>query len=209
MSLLLDNRFGELPPDNSVNTKLFLETVSHLPTFFDCLGSKVFSLIKSDINGNITKIKEVYLKDPHRYVTLQHILESERQDLGAEWPKAGATLALMWLKRGLRFIQILLQSLADGERDLNQPNLIRVNITKAYEQALKRYHGWFVQKIFNTALYAAPYRSNFLKALSKGEDVKEEECLENLRHFLVNFAATVDAIYDMYARLNAELDYTV
>ncbi|XP_051907677.1 glycolipid transfer protein-like [Hippocampus zosterae] len=209
MSLLLDNRFGELPPDNSVNTKLFLESVSHLPSFFDCLGSKVFSLIKSDINGNITKIKEVYLKDPQRYVTLQHILESERQDLGAEWPKAGATLALMWLKRGLRFIQILLQSLADGERDLNQPNLIRVNITKAYEQALKRYHGWFVQKIFNTALYAAPFRSNFLKALSKGEDVKEEECLENLRHFLVNFAATVDAIYDMYARLNAELDYAV
>lgn len=45
------------------------------------------------------KIKEVYLKDPHRYVTLQHILESERRDLGAEWPKVGATLALMWLKR--------------------------------------------------------------------------------------------------------------
>ncbi|XP_061555208.1 glycolipid transfer protein-like [Phyllopteryx taeniolatus] len=209
MSLLLDNRFCELPTDNSVNTKLFLETVSHLPSFFDCLGSKVFSLIKSDINGNITKIKEVYVKDPQRYVTLQHILEAERQDLAAEWPKAGATLALMWLKRGLRFIQILLQSLVDGERDLNQPNHIRINVTKAYEQALKRYHGWFVQKIFNTALYAAPYRSNFLKALSKGEDVKEEECLENVRHFLVNYAATVDAIHEMYARLDAELDYTV
>lgn len=50
--------------------------------------------------------------------------------------------------RGLRFIQILLQSLADGERDENNPNHIRVNITKAYEQALKRYHGWIVQKIF-------------------------------------------------------------
>ncbi|XP_037122692.1 glycolipid transfer protein-like [Syngnathus acus] len=208
MSLLLDHSFGELPPDNSVNTKLFLETVSHLPSFFDCLGSKVFSPIKSDINGNITKIKEVYIKDPQRYVTLQQILEAERQDLGAEWPKAGATLALMWLKRGLRFIQVLLQSLVDGEQDMNQPNLIRINITKAYEQALKQYHGWFVQKIFTTALYAAPYRSDLLKALSKGEDVKEEECLENLRHFLVNFTATVDAIYEMYVRLNAEMDYT-
>nr|XP_057920343.1 glycolipid transfer protein-like [Doryrhamphus excisus] len=209
MSLLLDNRFGQLPPDNSVNTKLFLESVSHLPSFFDCLGSKVFSVIKSDINGNITKIKEVYVKDPERYVTLQHILEAERQDLAAEWPKVGATLALMWLKRGLRFIQILLQSLVDGERDHNNPNLIRVNITKAYEQALKKYHGWFVQKIFNTALYAAPYRSNFLKALSKGEEVKEEDCLENVRQFLINFTATVNAIYDMYMRLDAELDYTV
>ena len=51
--------------------------------------------------------------------------------------------------RGLRFIQVLLQSLADGDRDENKPNLIRVNVIKAYEQALKKYHGWIVQKIFD------------------------------------------------------------
>lgn len=59
------------------------------------------------------------------------------------------------------------------------------------------------------ALYAAPYRSNFLQALSKGEDVKEEDCLANVRQFLVNYTPTVDSIYEMYTRLNAELDYTV
>ncbi|XP_041815669.1 glycolipid transfer protein-like [Chelmon rostratus] len=209
MSLLLENQFTELPPDKSVDTKLFLEAVSHLPAFFDCLGSTVFSVIKSDINGNITKIKGVYLKDPAKYVTLQDIVEAEREAHAAEWPKVGATLALMWLKRGLRFIQILLQSLADGERDENNPNLIRVNIIKAYEQALKKYHGWIVQKIFNAALLAAPYRSNFLKALSKGEEVKEEVCLANVRQFLVHYSTTVDAIYEMYTNLNAELDYTV
>lgn len=53
--------------------------------------------------------------------------------------------------RGLRFIQVLLQSLADGDRDENNPNLIRVNITKAYEHALKRYHGWIVQKVFSVS----------------------------------------------------------
>ncbi|XP_037547840.1 glycolipid transfer protein-like [Nematolebias whitei] len=209
MTLLLQNQFKELPPDSSVDTKTFLDNVSHLPSFFDCLGSRVFSIIKSDINGNITKIRAVYLKDPAKYVTLKDILVAEREAHGAEWPKVGATLALMWLKRGLRFIQVLLQSLADGERDENNPNLIRVNVTKAYEQALKRYHGWIVQKVFNAALLAAPYRSNFLKALSKGEEVKEEECLANVRHFLVNYTVTVDAIYEMYANQNAELDYTV
>ncbi|XP_029940940.1 glycolipid transfer protein-like [Salarias fasciatus] len=209
MSVLLDNQFKELPPDKSVDTKTFLDTVSHLPAFFDCLGSKAFSAIKSDINGNITKIKAVYVKDPAKYVTLQDILEAERAEYASEWPKVGATLALMWLKRGLRFIQILLQSLADGEKDENNPNLIKVNVTKAYEQALKRYHGWMVQRIFSAVLFAAPYRSNFLKALSKGEEVKEEECLANIRHFLVNYTPTVDAIYEMYMNLNAELDYTV
>ncbi|XP_030005480.1 glycolipid transfer protein-like [Sphaeramia orbicularis] len=209
MSLLMENAFKELPPDKSVDTKLFLESVSHVPAFFDCLESAAFSPIKSDINGNIKKIRGVYLKDPARYVTLQDIVEAEREAHGAQWPKVGATLALMWLKRGLRFIQILLQSLADGERDENNPNLIKVNITKAYEQALKKYHGWLVQKVFQAALFAAPYRSDFLKALSKGEEVKEEDCLELTRQFLVNFTATVDAIYQMYTDLNAELDYTV
>ncbi|CAL8276785.1 unnamed protein product [Merluccius merluccius] len=209
MSLLLDNRFKELPADGTVDTKLFLESVSHLPPFFDCLGSKVFSPIKSDITGNITKIRGVYEKDPVKYATLQQILEAEREANGAEWPKVGATLALMWLKRGLRFIQILLQSLADGEKDENNPNLIRVNITRAYEEALKKYHGWLVQQIFKTALIAAPYKSDFLKALSKGEVTQEDECLANLRQFLVNYTATVDAIYNMYTVLNAELDYSV
>ncbi|RVE65771.1 hypothetical protein OJAV_G00120140 [Oryzias javanicus] len=203
MAVLLENQFEELPPDKSIDTKTFLENVSHIPTFFDCLGSKVFTVIKSDINGNITKIRGVYVKDPAKYATLQDILVAEREAHGAEWPSVGATLALMWLK------EVLLQSLADGERDENNPNLIRVNVTKAYESSLKKYHGWIVQKVFNAALLAAPYRSNFLKALSKGEEVTEEDCLANVRHFLVNYSSVVDAIYEMYTNLNAELDYTV
>lgn len=63
--------------------------------------------------------------------------------------------------------------------------------------------------LLQAALYAAPYKTDFLKALSKGRDVKEEECLEKIRKFLVNFTATVDAIYEMYSKLNADLDYTV
>lgn len=70
-------------------------------------------------------------------------------------PRAGAcnTLKSRLLsgRRGLRFIQVFLQSICDGERDENHPNLIRVNATKAYEMALKKYHGWVVQKIFQVS----------------------------------------------------------
>lgn len=155
------------------------------------------------------KIKAVYDTNPAKFRTLQNILEVEKEMYGAEWPKVGATLALMWLKRGLRFIQVFLQSICDGERDENHPNLIRVNATKAYEMALKKYHGWIVQKIFQAALYAAPYKSDFLKALSKGQNVTEEECLEKVRLFLVNYTATIDVIYEMYTKMNAELNYKV
>ncbi|XP_065113151.1 glycolipid transfer protein [Paramisgurnus dabryanus] len=209
MTLLLDYQFAPLSDNKEIGTKAFLESVSHLPSFFDCLGSKVFAPIRDDINRNITKIKAVYDSDPVKYETLQQILIAEKSIYGSEWPKAGATLALMWLKRGLRFIQILLQSLADGEKDEENPNLIRINISKAYDEALKRYHGWIVQKVFKAALFAAPYRSDFLKALSKNQEVAEEDCLSKVRQFLINFTATVDGIYEMYSIMNAELDYQV
>lgn len=38
MTLLLDNQFKPLPPDKSVDTQLFLEAVSHLPSFFGEYG---------------------------------------------------------------------------------------------------------------------------------------------------------------------------
>lgn len=45
------------------------------------------------------KIKAVYDSNPAKFRTLQNILEVEKEMYGAEWPKVGATLALMWLKR--------------------------------------------------------------------------------------------------------------
>ncbi|XP_054630542.1 glycolipid transfer protein isoform X2 [Dunckerocampus dactyliophorus] len=209
MALLLEHQFRPLPADRQVETRPFLETVSYLPPFFDCLGPTIFAPIKADILGNITKIKAVYDTNPGRFRTLQQILEVEKEMHGSQWPKVGATLALMWLKRGLRFIQVFLQSLLDGEKDENNPNLIRANVTKAYELTLKRYHSWWVQQLFRAALFAAPYKSDFLKALSKGRDVKEEECLEKVKKFLINFSATVDVIYELYNKMNADLDYRV
>lgn len=45
------------------------------------------------------KIKLVYDTNPGRFKTLQQILEAEKETHGEQWPKVGATLALMWLKR--------------------------------------------------------------------------------------------------------------
>lgn len=45
------------------------------------------------------KIKVVYDTNPGRFKTLQQILEAEKEMHGVQWPKVGATLALMWLKR--------------------------------------------------------------------------------------------------------------
>uniref|UniRef100_A0A2R8PIN5 Glycolipid transfer protein domain-containing protein n=1 Tax=Callithrix jacchus TaxID=9483 RepID=A0A2R8PIN5_CALJA len=62
MALLAEHLLKPLPADKQIETGPFLEAVSHLPPFFDCLGSPVFTPIKADISGNITKIKAVTLQ---------------------------------------------------------------------------------------------------------------------------------------------------
>ncbi|KAF1427754.1 Glycolipid transfer protein, partial [Spheniscus magellanicus] len=153
MALLLEHEFKPLPADKQIETLPFLEAVAHLPPFFDCLGTPiVYSPVKADLTGNIKKIRAVYDSNPAKFKTLQNILEVEREMHGSAWPKTGATLALMWLKRGLKFMLVLLQSISDGERDEEHPNLIRVNAMKAYEIALKKYHGWMLQKLFTVSV---------------------------------------------------------
>uniref|UniRef100_A0A8C8GG99 Glycolipid transfer protein domain-containing protein n=1 Tax=Oncorhynchus tshawytscha TaxID=74940 RepID=A0A8C8GG99_ONCTS len=96
---------------------------------------------------------------------------------------AGTTLALMWLKRSdkwVRFIQVLLQTCA---------------------LALKKYHGWLVQKLFKVTVFAAPYKADFLRALSKRS---RKRTAGTKYDFLVNFTAT-DAIYEKYTKMNAEI----
>nr|XP_025044059.1 glycolipid transfer protein [Pelodiscus sinensis] len=173
-----------------------------------CLGTPiVYSPVKADLAGNIKKIRAVYESNPTKFKTLKNILEAEKEMYGAAWPKTGATLALMWLKRGLKFIQVLLQSISDGERDDENPNLIRVNALKAYEIALKKYHGWMLQKLFAGSVYALPYKSDLLKALEKGKNVNEEETMEKIHQFLAKATPVLDAVYEMYAKTNAELNY--
>ncbi|CAL8262994.1 unnamed protein product [Boreogadus saida] len=209
MALLMDHQFRLLPADKQVETRPFLEACSYLPSFIDCLGPTLFAPIKAEITGNLTKIKAVYESHPVRYKTLQQILEAEKEQHGSQWPRVGATLALMWLKRALRFIQVFLQSVADGERDEANPNLLRVNLSKAYDASLRKYHGWLMQNLHKAIMYAAPYKTDFLKSLSKGREVKDEECLEKIRKFLNNFSATVDTIYEVFSKMNADLEYKV
>lgn len=62
-------------------------------------GSCLWVVCDERISIPFQKIKAVYDTDPAKFKTLQNILEVEKGMYGAEWPKVGATLALLWLKR--------------------------------------------------------------------------------------------------------------
>ena len=61
--------------------------------------------------------------------------------------------------------------------------------------------------VLQGSVYALPYKSDLLKALEKGKEVREEESVEKIHQFLSRVGPILDAIYEMYTRMNAELSY--
>lgn len=94
----------------------------------DTLGT-AFSPVRSDIQGNITKIQARYDQAPEKSKTLQSLVLAER----AEKQKT-ATEALLWLKRGLEFTSLALRL------NIDSPNEeLSASFTKAYGQTLSKY----------------------------------------------------------------------
>lgn len=59
MVLLAEHLLKPLPKDKQIEMEPFLQVLSHLAPFFDCLESTVFTPIKADLSANIMKIKAV------------------------------------------------------------------------------------------------------------------------------------------------------
>jgi len=183
------HKFQPLPEDGKVNTDLFLKACSEIVPFFDVLGSTAFAPVKSDINGNISKLRKKYDTNPEKFVTLQDIVNSEIEEKTTK-AKNSATDALLWLKRALSFIRVFLEEVMTGEEDLVKC------AKKAYENSLKKFHGWMVQGIFSLAMKAVPYRKDFMKAL--GPDTTEDVILEEMKVTVTDMATNMDQLNAFY-----------
>ncbi|KAF8522381.1 glycolipid transfer protein [Gautieria morchelliformis] len=154
--LLVRQSFADVPvTDAGVDTFAFLEAAEGLVGLFDLLGSKAFSVVQNDLNGNITKVRTRYTATPTVSATLEQLVENEKTE-----KKQVATEGLMWLLRGLNFTSLALQSsYANKEEELS------VSFSKSYDGTLKKYHSFVVKPIFAVTLKACPYRSVFYEKL--------------------------------------------
>ncbi|KAH6718003.1 glycolipid transfer protein domain-containing protein [Leptodontidium sp. 2 PMI_412] len=157
--------------DNAVSTTEFLDAAESLTTLFDVLGSRAFTPVKSDMLGNVKKIRDRQLAAPAESATLQELVVNELKT-----KKHTATEALVWLVRGLDFTCIALsQNLALPTEEL------AASFRNAYGNTLKPHHSFLIKPIFSAAMSACPYRKDFY--ISLGED--PEKVAEELRVWLV------------------------
>ncbi|KAF9100038.1 hypothetical protein BGX27_000498 [Mortierella sp. AM989] len=147
-----------------IDTDQFLQATEGLIKIFDLFGS-VFSVVQSDMNGNVKKIRERYLQNPVANSTLQNLVKGEIAE-----KKKHATEGLLWLTRGLDFT---LQSLERSETHPNEE--LSASFTKGYEGTLRPHHGMLVRPVFAMAMKACPYRADFYTKLGSDQTVVKQD----------------------------------
>ncbi|XP_061809576.1 pleckstrin homology domain-containing family A member 8 isoform X1 [Nerophis lumbriciformis] len=165
----MGHRFSDLmlDDDNGIPTQAFLDSCYAIVPVLDKLGPTVFAPVKMDFVGNIKKIQQKQMSDPDSFSTLQAIVLHEVHAEVAQ-VRNSATEALLWLKRGLKFLKEFLSEINAGQQDIHRA------LNQAYGKTLRQYHGWVVRGVFALALRAAPSYQNFTAALvsTEGDELK-------------------------------------
>jgi hypothetical protein len=79
---------------DAINTTEFLAASEALTQLFDVIGGMAFSPVKSDMGGNIKKVRDRQLAAPVEGETLQDLVRNELKT-----KKHTATEGLLWLTR--------------------------------------------------------------------------------------------------------------
>ncbi|XP_023258901.1 pleckstrin homology domain-containing family A member 8 isoform X1 [Seriola lalandi dorsalis] len=205
----MSHRFSDirLDDDNGIPTQEFLDSCYAIVPVLDKLGSTVFAPVKMDFVGNIKKIHQKLMSDPDSFPTLQSIVLHEIHTDVAQ-VRNSATEALLWLRRGLKFLKEFLSEVNAGQQDIHGA------LNNAYGKTLRQYHGWVVRGVFALALRAAPSYQSFTAALvsREGDELKSgfsSGMHRDLGMYLPAMEkqlAILDALYEEY---NLESDEVV
>lgn len=171
--------------DGKVSTSEFLEASEGLVKLFDLLGSSAFSLVQSDLKGNIEKVRAKLLSSPDKASTLQDLILSEA---GGKDKKA--TQGLLWLSRGLQFTAQAMRETVDRPNDE-----LTKTFTDAYSKTLIKYHSIVVKPIFKLAMKSCPYRKDFFEKL--GSD--QQKVYEQLKEWLEPLEQIISIVMDFFA----------
>ncbi|KAL7788959.1 glycolipid transfer domain-containing protein [Trichoderma ceciliae] len=173
--------FVDVPIDaengNAIATTQLLEAAESLTTMFDVLGSVAFSPVKSDMLGNVKKLRDRQLAAPAESENIQDLCRNELKT-----KKHTATEGLLWLVRGLEFTCLALSAnVAKPSEELAD------SFRTAYGSTLKPHHSFLIKPVFSAAMSACPYRADFYVKL--GSD--QEQVTSDLRVYLASLEKIV------------------
>lgn len=196
----IQHRFPPVGEDGLIEAEPFLSAADEILLIIDFLGPTLlkhaFQRTRSDIAGNITTLRTKHSSDPVKFKTLNSMLHDE----DVTKTSYSATVALLWLKRGLEFICEFCKQLVAEEPGKHNGHLAPY-IDHAYDLALKRYHNFFLRGLFYVVARIMPYRKDFLKTLANGKDSHEEQVLNGMKDFVQCVTPNLQIINQLYTDL--------
>lgn len=142
--------------EGRVLTTPFLAACGEILPIVDRLGT-AFALVRSDVNGNIVRLKNRQLTNPTEFSDLFEMLRVEVQSQ-QQGSSQSATLAVLWLKRAMEFVVSLLLRLC-GDESLS----LSTAANDAYNNTLYQYHNWVTASAFFVVLKMVPTREAFFE----------------------------------------------
>lgn len=187
--------FTEVPvTEAGVDTVQFLLASEGLVGMFDLLGSAAFTVVQSDLRGNIAKVRARYEATPSLSVTLESLVENEQGE-----KKRTATEGLLWLHRGLSFT---CKALEHAQNDKSAQ--LSAAFTQSYGDTLKKHHNFVVKGIFSVAMKACPLRADFYAKLAGdptgGPPASQEKLNKELDEWLAGLSPILTRIETFYVK---------
>ncbi|GFP83378.1 pleckstrin homology domain-containing family a member 8 [Phtheirospermum japonicum] len=132
-------------------TKPLLDVCKLILPILDKFGAAM-TVVKSDINGNITRLESKYNSNPSRFNYLYNLVQAEVETKSAK-SSSSCTNGLLWLTRAMDFLVELFRNLAEHQ-DWSMCQVYN----DAYGKTLKKWHGWLASSSFTVAIKLAPDR---------------------------------------------------
>ncbi|XP_050207064.1 glycolipid transfer protein 1-like isoform X2 [Mercurialis annua] len=158
----------------------------------DSFGSSM-SIVKSDINGNITRLENKYSSNTAEFYVMQSIVRSEINGKSAK-SSSSCTNGLLWLTRAMDFLVELFINL------LHHPEWTMTQVcSDSYNKTLKKWHNWLASSTFSVALKLAPDRKKFMDVIGGKGDINSD-----MEKFCTNFKPLLEENHKFLASVGMD-----
>lgn len=144
LTLLELNGFAqEFEPNGKISTVSFVNSSYEVISIIESLGHLFYPVVL-DMKGNVDHLQSHYKEDEERRKYIEDMVLNDEQ--------RKTHSRLLWLNRALEMIDIFFYLLLNDEEVLMEKSEnIRPLINQAYNEALKPYHGFFLQNAFKVS----------------------------------------------------------
>ncbi|OIT33547.1 PREDICTED: glycolipid transfer protein 1-like [Nicotiana attenuata] len=173
-------------------TKPFLEVCKLVLPILDKFGAAM-TVVKSDINGNISRLESKYNDNTSRFNYLYSFVQAEVEIKTAK-SSSSCTNGLLWLTRAMDFIVVLFHNLAQ-----HQDWSISQACNDSYAKTLKKWHGWLASSSFTVAIKLAPDRKKFMEVIGGNGDIYGD-----MEKFCTTFSPILQQIHKFLASVGLD-----